>query len=52
MIAVPQTAIDLAKRFEGFCQVPSNHLGWAYPYVCPAGYHTIGCGRRLETVEF
>ena len=44
MIAVPQAAIDLAKRFEGFHRVPKNDPGRAYPYVCPAGYWTIGYG--------
>ena len=44
MISVPQAAIDLAKRFEGFCRVPKNDPGRAYPYVCPAGYWTIGYG--------
>ena len=48
MIAVPQTAIDLAKRFEGFCRVPKNDPGRAYPYVCPAGYHTIGFGHLCK----
>ena len=44
MIAVPQAAIDLAKRFEGFHRVPKNDAGRAHPYVCPAGYWTIGYG--------
>jgi lysozyme len=44
-MAVPQAAIDLAKRFEGFHRVPqSDPLRRAYPYVCPAGYWTIGWG--------
>jgi lysozyme len=41
---VPQAAIMLAKRFEGFHRVPKNDPGRAYPYVCPAGYWTIGWG--------
>ena len=42
---VPQAAIDLAKRFEGFHRVPrSDPLRRAHPYVCPAGYWTIGFG--------
>ena len=41
---VPQAAIMLATRFEGFHRVPKNDPGRAYPYVCPAGYHTIGFG--------
>lgn len=46
---VPQAAIDLAKRFEGFHQVPrSDPLRRAYPYVCPAGYWTIGYGHLCD----
>ena len=48
MIAVPQAAIMLAKRFEGFCRAPKHDPGRAYPYVCPAGYHTIGFGHLCE----
>lgn len=45
MIAVPRAAIDLAKRFEGFHRVPrSDPLRRAVPYVCPAGFWTIGFG--------
>ncbi|MFZ4481590.1 MAG: lysozyme [Rhodoferax sp.] len=45
---VPQGAIILAKRFEGFHRVPKNDPGRAYPYVCPAGYHTIGFGHLCQ----
>jgi lysozyme len=45
---VPQAAIMLAKRFEGFHRVPKNDPGRAYPYVCPAGYHTIGFGHLCQ----
>lgn len=48
MIAVPQAAIHLAKRFEGFHRVPKNDPEWAYPYVCPAGYWTIGYGHLCD----
>ena len=48
MIAVPKAAIDLAKRFEGFCRVPKNDPGRAYPYICPAGYWTIGYGHLCD----
>ncbi len=41
---VPQAAIDLAKRFEGFHRVPKHDPHRAYPYICPAGYWTIGFG--------
>jgi len=44
VIAVPQAAIDLAKRFEGFNRVPKVDPGRAHPYICPAGYWTIGYG--------
>jgi len=48
MIVVPQAAVELAKRFEGFHRVPKNDPGRAYPYVCPAGYHTIGFGHLCK----
>ena len=48
MTAVPQAAIVLAKRFEGFCRVPKNDPGRAYPYICPAGYWTIGYGHLCD----
>ena len=48
MIAVPQAAIDLAKRFEGFHRVPKHDPGRAYPYICPAGYWTIGYGHLCD----
>jgi lysozyme len=48
VIAVPQAAIDLAKRFEGFHRIPKNDPHRAHPYVCPAGYWTIGYGRLCD----
>ena len=48
MTSVPQAAIDLAKRFEGFCRVPKSDPGRAYPYVCPAGFWTIGYGHLCD----
>ena len=48
MIAVPQAAIDLAQRFEGFHRVPRADPGRAHPYVCPAGYWTIGYGHLCD----
>lgn len=46
MIQIPQAAITLAKRFEGFHRIPrSDPLRRAHPYICPAGYWTIGYGR-------
>lgn len=41
---VPKTAIELAKRFEGLHRVPKTDPGRAHPYICPAGYWTIGYG--------
>jgi lysozyme len=48
VIAVPQAAIALAKRFEGFHRVPKNDPGRAHPYICPAGYWTIGYGHLCD----
>jgi lysozyme len=48
VIAVPQAAIDLAKRFEGFHRVPKHDPGRAHPYICPAGYWTIGYGHLCD----
>ena len=48
VIEVPQSAIDLAKRFEGFHRVPKNDPGRAHPYVCPAGYWTVGYGHLCD----
>ena len=42
---VPESAITLAKQFEGFHRVPKFDVQQrAYPYICPAGYWTIGYG--------
>ncbi len=48
VIRVPPQAIDLAKRFEGFHRVPKHDPGRAHPYVCPAGYWTIGYGHLCQ----
>jgi lysozyme len=48
VIAVPQAAVDLAKQYEGFHRVPKNDPGRAYPYLCPAGYWTIGYGHLCD----
>jgi lysozyme len=48
VIEVPQAAIDLAKRFEGFCRVTKSAPDRAYPYVCPAGFWTIGYGHLCD----
>lgn len=49
MIDIPQAAIDLAKRFEGFHRVPKfDPERRAHPYICPAGYWTIGYGHLCD----
>ncbi|MCK4130620.1 lysozyme [Ralstonia pseudosolanacearum] len=45
---VPQAAIVLAKHFEGFHRVPKADPLRAHPYVCPAGYWTIGYGHLCD----
>ncbi len=49
MIKVPQAAIELAKRFEGFeRQVKRGTQISAIPYLCPAGFWTIGYGHLCD----
>ncbi len=49
MIDVPAAAITLAKQFEGFHRVPkSDPERRAHPYICPAGYWTIGFGHLCD----
>lgn len=48
MTLVPQAAIELAKRFEGFHRVVRADPGRAQPYICPAGYWTIGYGHLCD----
>ncbi len=49
MIEVPKAAIDLAKRFEGFERKAKHGVEiTAIPYICPAGYWTIGFGRLCD----
>ncbi len=44
-MTVPKAAIELAKRFEGFeRRVKRGTEIAAIPYVCPAGFWTIGYG--------
>lgn len=47
-MAVPKAAIDLAMRFEGFHRVPKHDPQRAHPYICPAGYWTIGFGHLCK----
>jgi lysozyme len=51
VIEVPQMAIDLAKRFEGFHRVPKHDPGRAHAYICPAGYWTIGYGHLCDATN-
>jgi len=48
MIEVPQAAVGLAKRFEGFHRVPKHDSLRAHAYICPAGYWTIGYGHLCD----
>lgn len=49
MTRVPDAAVLLAKRFEGFHRVPkSEPERRAHPYICPAGYWTIGYGHLCQ----
>ena len=49
MIDVPQVAIDLAKRFEGFERKAKRCIEiTAVPYICPAGFWTIGYGHLCD----
>lgn len=48
-MTVPQAAIELAKRFEGFeRQVKRATPITAVPYICPAGFWTIGYGHLCK----
>ncbi|EMP7583953.1 lysozyme [Pseudomonas aeruginosa] len=49
MMEVPTTAIELAMRFEGFeRRVKRGTEITAIPYVCPAGFWTIGYGHLCD----
>jgi lysozyme len=48
VIEVPRVAVELTKRFEGFHRVPNSDPGRAHPYLCPAGYWTIGFGHLCD----
>jgi len=46
---VPQAAIDLAKRFEGLERKVKRGIEiTAVPYICPAGFWTIGYGHLCD----
>ena len=49
MIEVPKAAVDLAKRFEGFERKAKRGVEiTAIPYICPAGFWTIGYGHFCD----
>lgn len=49
MIEVPKAAIKLAKRFEGFERKVRRGVEIkAVPYLCPAGFWTIGYGHLCD----
>ena len=49
MIEVPQATIELVKCFEGFeCKVKRGIVITAVPYICPAGFWTIGYGHLCD----
>jgi len=50
VIEVPQAAIDLTKRFEGFERRVKRGIEiTAVPYICPAGFWTIGYGHLCDS---
>jgi len=49
VIEIPKAAIDLAKRFEGFERKAKRGVEiTAIPYICPAGFWTIGYGHLCD----
>lgn len=44
---IPQAAIALCKQHEGFHRVKAGDPR-AWPYLCPAGYWTIGYGHLCD----
>lgn len=49
MTEIPAAATVLAKQFEGFHRVPKfDPEKRAHPYICPAGYWTIGFGHLCD----
>jgi lysozyme len=49
VIEAPKAAIDLAKRFEGFERKVKRGIEiTAVPYICPAGFWTIGYGHLCD----
>lgn len=49
MITAPKAAVELAKRFEGFERRVKRGIEiTAIPYICPAGFWTIGYGHLCD----
>ncbi len=49
MIEAPNAAIELVKRFEGFERRVKREIEiTAVPYICPAGFWTIGYGHLCD----
>ncbi|AST88022.1 MULTISPECIES: lysozyme [Ralstonia solanacearum species complex] len=48
MTNIPLPAIELAKHFEGFHRVARVDPTRAQPYVCPAGFWTVGYGHLCD----
>lgn len=49
MIEIPKAAIELARRFEGFERKVKRGIEvTAAPYICPAGFWTIGYGHLCD----
>ena len=49
-MSIPQAAIGLAKHFEGFeRRVKRGTQITAIPYICPAGFWTIGYGHLCKS---
>ena len=52
MIEVPKTAIELSKRFEAFERKVKRGIEiTAVPYICPAGFWTIGYGHLCDAAH-
>lgn len=43
MMQTPKEAVELAKHFEGL---------YLKPYICPAGFPTVGYGHLLKSINY